>query len=240
MPATPSESATLSARRARILRRYWTQAVLFDLDDTLADRSAAVRRFASLFYESLHSGYVRDEVVESIVSGDRGGYGSRQEMFESFDRRWPESDLDFDQFVDMYETDILSAYSPDPRVTNLLDQIDQHGLPWGIVTNGTSFQHKKVRRMGLEGRTPCVVVSDEFGHSKPEPEIFLEALRLIGHPDRTHVIFVGDNPEADIMGAKSLGMRTAWVHRGRNWPSEMAPPNHVIGHVEELGPILFP
>jgi len=193
-----------------------------------------------LFYESLHSGYVRDEVVESIVSGDRNGDRSRQEMFESFDRRWPESDLDFDQFVDMYETEILSAYSPDPRVTNLLDQIDQHGLPWGIVTNGTSFQHKKVRRMGLEGRTPCVVVSDEFGHSKPEPEIFLEALRLIGHPDRTHVIFVGDNPEADIMGAKSLGMRTAWVHRGRNWPSEMAPPNHVIGHVEELGPILFP
>ena len=145
MPTTPSESVRLSVRRERILRRYWThQAVLFDLDDTLADRSAAVRRFAGLFYDSLHSEYVRDEVVESIVSSDRGGYGSRQEMFESFDRRWPESDLDFDQFVDMYETEILSAYSPDPRVTNLLDQIDQHGLPWGIVTNGTGFHTQTI------------------------------------------------------------------------------------------------
>jgi FMN phosphatase YigB (HAD superfamily) len=52
-------------------------------------------------------------------------------------------------------------------------------------------------------------------------------------------MFTGDNPEADIVGAKVLGTQTAWVHHGRGWPSELAPPDHVIGHVAELRRVLF-
>lgn len=218
------------------------EAVLFDLDNTLADRAAAVRHVAGVFYDShpqLHSSYGREEVVAAYVLGDRDGFRTRREMFESIDARWPELKLDFDQFFSLYETEVLRAYSPDPKVTSLVNEIEEHGLLWGIVTNGTPFQRRKVRCVGLEGRPSCVVVSEEFGHSKPEPEIFLEALRLVGQPDPASVMFAGDNPEADIAGAKALGMRTAWVHRARAWPLELAPPDHVIGHVGDLSRVLF-
>ncbi len=84
-----------------------------------------------------------------------------------------------------------------------------------------------------------MVVSEEFGYRKPEPEIFLEALRLAGQPDPARVMFAGDNPEAGIAGAKALGMQTAWVHRGLDWASQPAPPDHVIGHVAKLSQVLF-
>ena len=218
------------------------EAILFDLDNTLADRAAAIRHVAGLFYGShpqLHAAYGREEVVDAYVRGDRDGYRTKREMFESIDALWPELNLVFDEFFSVYETETLGAYSPDTNVTGLIDEIEARGMPWGIVTNGSPRQHRKIRRMGLEGRTSCVVVSEEFGHSKPEPEIFLEALRLVGQPDPARVIFVGDNPEADIVGTKELGMRTAWVHRGRDWPPRLAPPDHVIGHVGELRRLLF-
>jgi FMN phosphatase YigB (HAD superfamily) len=47
-------------------------------------------------------------------------------------------------------------------------------------------------------------------------------------------MFVGDDPDADILGAAVLGMRTAWVHRGRDWPYDVRHPDYVISRVSEV------
>ena len=47
-------------------------------------------------------------------------------------------------------------------------------------------------------------------------------------------MFVGDNPEADIDGAKRFGMKAAWVRRGRQYPAGLQPPDHVLDHVMEV------
>ncbi len=68
------------------------EAVLFDLDNTRADRATAIRHVAGVFRDShprLHSAYGREEVVDAFVRGDRDGYRSRREMFESIDARCP-------------------------------------------------------------------------------------------------------------------------------------------------------
>jgi FMN phosphatase YigB (HAD superfamily) len=52
-------------------------------------------------------------------------------------------------------------------------------------------------------------VSGEVGWAKPHPAIFAAALgRMDADPART--VFVGDNPVADMAGAKAAGMWTAW------------------------------
>ena len=40
-------------------------------------------------------------------------------------------------------------------------------------------------------------------------------------------MFVGDNPGADIDGAKRFGMKTVWVRPGRQFPDDLQPPDHV-------------
>ena len=78
-----------------------------------------------------------------------------------------------------------------------------------------------------------IIVSKEVGVEKPAAEIFHLALERIG-VGVEQAIFVGDHPVNDVDGARRVGIRTVWIHRDREWPSELPPPDHVIGHVAEV------
>jgi FMN phosphatase YigB (HAD superfamily) len=55
------------------------------------------------------------------------------------------------------------------------------------------------------------MVSGNVGYVKPGKRIFREALRQM-NAQADEAIFIGDDPEADIDGAKALGMRTVWIN----------------------------
>ena len=95
------------------------------------------------------------------------------------------------------------------------------------------MQRAKIRETGLEGLVRAAIVSEEVGAAKPDRRIFERALGEIG-ATAASTLFVGDNPDADILGAKPLGMSTAWVHCGRAWPYDDQLPDHIIGHVSEV------
>ena len=84
-----------------------------------------------------------------------------------------------------------------------------------------------------------MVVSEEAGCHKPEPAIFRLALNQLGLLPSRDVLFVGDDAVADIGGAQSVGLSTAWISRGQSWPSALESPNHQVNHVTELGPLLL-
>jgi len=132
-----------------------------------------------------------------------------------------------------YDTHV-AAMALDAGTQRLLKSLDWAGIPFGIVTNGGASQLGKVRHLGLDHRARCVYVSALFGSRKPEPAIFLAAADDLGaHP--RDLLFVGDNPEADILGAARVGMQTAWLHRGRTWPHEIGPPpDYTIARLEDL------
>ena len=94
----------------------------------------------------------------------------------------------------------------------------------------------------MENLVDAYVISEDAGAWKPERAIFEQALSLID-ADPTTTIFVGDNPEADILGAKGLGMRTAWMHLSRQWPHAGQEPDFALDNVWELrsvGPMALP
>ena len=48
-----------------------------------------------------------------------------------------------------------------------------------------------------------------------------------------------DHPINDIVGARSVGMRTAWLHRGKPWPADAGrEPDLALGSLAELLPTL--
>lgn len=95
-----------------------------------------------------------------------------------------------------------------------------------------------MERLGLARRTDCLFVSETFGGKKPSRAIFEAAAAHLGLPS-AQILFVGDNPAVDILGAQAAGMKAAWVHRNQPWPQELdGQPDFMIGSISELAAIL--
>lgn len=142
------------------------------------------------------------------------------------------------ELAEWYQTAPRDWYEPDAGVVELLADMTSADLVWGIVTNGPPTQLEKARLMQVDTGAKCIVISDVHGVAKPDPAIFLEALQLLGSPSPGEVLFAGDNPEADVGGARNVGMAAAWSSRGREWPDGLAPPDFTFKSVLETRGLL--
>ena len=111
-----------------------------------------------------------------------------------------------------------AAWEPARRLGDathaLLDSLRERGLKTGLVSNAFDpgwLLHNDLERMGLAERLDVAVFSSEVGKRKPHPKIFEVALGRLG-VDAGRALFVGDRREADIRGAKQVGMRTVQAY----------------------------
>jgi putative hydrolase of the HAD superfamily len=215
------------------------KGVLFDLDNTLLDRNRVFAAWARWFAcERLLC--ANDAEVEEcatfLIEVDAGGYTLRNVVFERLKERHPPLTDDVEQLVEAFREQLLAQITGlDNGPAQLLDALGRAEIPWGIVTNGAPFQLMKIRNLGIESRARCVLVSELAGMRKPDPAIFRAAAAQLGIAPQD-ILFVGDNPEADIVGATKAGMQTAWIRCGKVWPAEFAatPPQHTVDSLHEL------
>lgn len=77
-----------------------------------------------------------------------------------------------------------------------------------IITNGfQEIQERKLRNSGIHEYFDVIINSEMVGVKKPNPLIFQVAMEKAGTLPQ-HSIMIGDSLEADIMGAKAVGMHT--------------------------------
>lgn len=81
-----------------------------------------------------------------------------------------------------------------------------------IITNGFhEVQHLKLKNSGIESFFKTVTTSEEVGLKKPNPIIFETALeKALVTPEKS--MMIGDSFEADILGAKAIGMQTLFYN----------------------------
>ena len=114
-------------------------------------------------------------------------------------------------------------------------ELRRRELKLGVVTNGPSaMQRRKLAALGIESAFDAILVSEEEGVSKPDPEIFRRALERCGVAAH-EALFVGDHPVADIEGAHNAGLRVAWKFVPY-WPPVVshAPAIHSLSEVLAL------
>ncbi len=216
-------------------------AVLFDLDDTLYSRRTA--------FGGWLDAYLRDtlrlsdpaeiaRVQSTIHALDRNGYGSKQALFKHLHMQYPALPGEPSRSLETFFAEFLTYVTPEAETEAMLDMLAHAGLPFGVITNGSARQWRKIEALGLNNRTSCLFVSETFGIKKPDPAIFHAAASCLGIPP-ADILFVGDNPAADIGGAHAAGMPAAWLHRDQKWPDALAfKPDFVIGSLAELPAIL--
>jgi 2-phosphoglycolate phosphatase len=112
-----------------------------------------------------------------------------------------------EEFFRNYESRMTENTSVFDGVAELVAQISQAGLKWGVVTNKSArFTVPLTKAMPLFNTAQTIVSGDTTPHAKPHPAPLLEAARQLDvAPERC--IYVGDD-ERDIVAGRAAGMPT--------------------------------
>ncbi len=136
-------------------------AALFDLDNTLWDRTAAILATGRLLHQTepaVRAAISAEEAAAKFVAFDGNGQAGRDRLIDRVLAEWPDITRTHEEMVEWYLEASRSATPPDQAVLALLRELNATGVPWGIVTNGTSIQHATVKaRAGGARQVPdCV------------------------------------------------------------------------------------
>jgi putative hydrolase of the HAD superfamily len=96
--------------------------------------------------------------------------------------------------------------------------------------------HKLLKTHDLDKLFDAIVVSGAVNKRKPSPEIFKCALKALG-VSASETVFVGDTLDADIEGAKAVGMKAIYIER-RIEKVEQVRPDQTIKSLSELPMVL--
>ena len=230
MPPTPEISL--------LTRRPTT--VLFDLDDTLFDHTATARAalhstaaplpfFRGADFEPFYQLYseLLEEYHAQILTGRCSYEDARRLRFQRLlAQYWPAATTDeIEEFIRVNQVNYPRLRRPVAGALALLQALKPH-YRIGVVTNNrTEEQVEKLQFLEMTDLVDALITSEEVGVPKPNPRIFQVALERLGaQPAET--VLVGDNWQADVLGALAVGIRPLWLNRlGAPRP---------LGHVQEI------
>jgi HAD superfamily hydrolase (TIGR01662 family) len=212
---------------AEPIRRTSPQAVLFDVDFTIAKPGPllgpegysqagevqglsldparyAEARAAALVDLEHHPELDHDEEIwvrftEDIIRGMGGGGPDIRVVAEAITAGWLQSE-NFELYEDAIPT---------------LELLREHGLKVGLVSNTSRDLDAFIRHFALE--VDAWVSSGSHGKVKPSPTIFRAALDLL-EVEPADAVMVGDSPDDDVEGARALGMPAFLLDREGRFP----------------------
>jgi putative hydrolase of the HAD superfamily len=125
-----------------------------------------------------------------------------------------------------------------PTAKDTLEKLQQMSYLLGIISN-TSFSYDHIfeilDRCGIVDYFSVVLVSSREKICKPNPRIFQKALQLL-EISANNAVFVGNDPQVDIEGAKRVGMKTILVVHMEAKPNKLC--NSDTRIAENVGDIL--
>lgn len=209
------------------------RAVLFDLDGTLADTAPDLARALNRVRAANDLAPMSAEITRPCTSsGARGllkiGFG-----LNPGDGRYEELRL---QFLDFYAAEICVDTRLFDGMAELLTQLDQQRLPWGVVTNKAErFTLPLLQRLHLAERAACIVCGDTTARAKPHPDPLLHAAAALQLPPSA-CLYLGDDLR-DVQSAHAAGMRALaarYGYLGDGGPIEFWQADAVIDHPREV------
>ena len=209
------------------------EAVLFDLDGTLADSAPDLGAALNLLLvEEGMAPLPLEQTRPHTSNGVRGLLGAgfsltpADEKYAGFAKR----------FLDHYESILCQGTTLFPGIVELLADLDSRGVSWGIVTNKMQrFTLPLVESLGLRRRAACVVSGDTSPRAKPHPDpLLLACIATQVEPSRS--LYVGDDLR-DIQAGRSAGMITvaaAYGYLGSDTHLDSWQADAVVSHPDEI------
>jgi len=218
------------------------KAILFDLDNTLLD----------------FSGFKRETALAAAKAMKQAGVPHDEKMiynkiFEIYEKKGIEYQLTFNEVLhelgienpthfERAKQAAIIAYTkkkfdlirPRASVLRVLSSLKgKYAL--GIVTDAPKDKAwQRLILAGLDGYFFPVITFSDTNVQKPSTTPFKRALVLL-KIQASEALYVGDNPERDIIGAKKAGIRTCLAKYGCiDYREEMDVADFTIGKIENL------
>jgi HAD superfamily hydrolase (TIGR01509 family) len=181
--------------------------VIFDMDGLMVD----TERIAKIAWQeaSRMAGYdMPDDVFALMI-----GHSKRDSRERVRDRLGP--GFDFERvYADtgiLFEKIVARDGLPlKPGVRELLEDLSARKVPLGVATSTRNpVASQRLEQVGLLKYFAVVVTGDQVARGKPEPDIYLEAVRRLGIEAKTS--YALEDSHAGVRSAHAAGLRVIMV-----------------------------
>ncbi|SFC58109.1 putative hydrolase of the HAD superfamily [Bacillus sp. OV322] len=188
-------------------------AVIFDLDGTLLNRDASLKKFIDGQYERLNKwiGHIpKEKYTSRFIELDCRGYVWKDKVYQQLAGEFDITGITWEDLLQDYISQFKNSCVPFPNLISMLEKLRSNNLVLGMITNGKGqFQIDNIRALGIKKYFETILVSEWEGIKKPDPQIFKRALEQLNvSPNES--IFVGDHPKNDVNAAQNAGMKGIW------------------------------
>lgn len=189
------------------------RAVLFDLDETILDRTESLKDFIA--WQS--QGMLRNSILnpekfsQRFIELDSNGKIWKDKVYSELVDEFQIKDWSVSELLQSYELSFSGFCKPKNGVIEAIKMLKEEGFKLGLVSNGKSpFQERNFKALGISDLFDSIIVSEAVGYRKPQKEIFKLACKELEVASK-QTVFVGDNPASDIDGANNAGMFTVFI-----------------------------
>jgi putative hydrolase of the HAD superfamily len=218
------------------------EALILDLDDTLWEVGPVIVRAEQAMYAFLSTHYPRVTELHDLAS--------LRHRRVAVAERHPQMRHDFTwlRLEALREHAAEAGYSPDmadaafevfyvarntvqlyPDVLPALELLRRNHRLFAL-SNGNA----DLERIGLSSYFEAHVTARAAGALKPDPRVFRHLLERCGLAG-ARVVHVGDDPDADIAGARTVGLTAVWINRrAAAWPASHCRPDYTVRDLAEL------
>ena len=221
--------------------------LIFDADGTLFDfhrGETLALQSTSEKYGFSYSPHLHD--VYGAISAELWGRFERGEMpleqlrVVRFERLFGQLGIDLEP--EPFNHDFMEALG---RQTQLLDGAEEVVRDLSarfqllLATNGIAVvQRARFSRSSIRRYFEDVVISDEIGVAKPQPEYMDEAFSRMGNPPKSEVLLIGDSLSSDIAAGANYGIDTCWFNPNRLPLDGFPQPTYEIEYLSQIDAIV--
>jgi len=176
------------------------ECVLFDLDGTLIDTAPDFTQVVNQLLSEHDKEALSHEAIHLNVSnGARALVVNAFEIDEAHEYFAGLLQRLLELYYEQLNSTLATLY---PGLDDLLLQLEEQDIPWGIVTNKPEkYSVRLLERLSLSSRCSVLVCPDHVSETKPHPEPIFLALQKLGC-DSERTVYLGDHIR-DIQAAKN-------------------------------------
>ncbi|HLF51194.1 HAD-IA family hydrolase [Flavobacterium sp.] len=215
------------------------KSIIFDLDDTLYKEIDYLKSAYNEIAKRIAETSSDPIIAESIYSDLYGFYSQKKDAFSEVIQKYALNDISKEDLLEIYRNHYPSSIKLAIHDEIILKQLKAKGYKLGLITDGRSIQQRnKIKALNIEKYFEYILISEEFGTEKPNPENFRRFVDLFGE---STFFYVADNTSKDFIAPKKMGWKTIClldngknIHRQHFEIEEVYQPHFIINSLKEI------